>query len=298
MADKRKGVSLSLDDAVDAGLFSSGPARVKESIFAMFDYSGNSKSVAVWLITYEREGETYEQPYSLGKGWKVSADGTELIPMGGQTGLPKSCNAIKHLISPLVKKAGAPSGIFEAGDPTVLDGLDCVVVRVEQEKREGLKQSDKERSILEIHEIVSAPWDKKGGKSKSKAKDTDDDDEKPRHKDRGSKDDDDDDDDDKPAKRKSRTDDDDDDEKPAKGKSKAKPAADDDASEVDEEAIEALIEALEDGPIKADDIEDEVRGRLKGNKQAKAIAARAADPDFLEQEKGWSWNGKRVTLDK
>jgi hypothetical protein len=294
---KGKGVSLEADDAIDVGLFSSGPATIKESIFAEFDYGGNAKPTPVWLVTYERDGETYEQPYSLGKGWKIAEDGLSLIPKAGQTGLARSCNAMKYLVASLVA-AGMPKGTLASGDPSVLDGLEVVVSRVAQEKREGLDRRNdkpgKESTILVIEEIVSAPWDKGGSKKKAKPTDDDDEDEAPaKGKAKGNKSRDDDD------------EDDDDDEKP-KGKSKSKAKDDDDEDEaddagddLDEEAIEAVIEAVDEGPLrlKGDELKDALLGVLKGNKQAKAIAARACDPDFLEKEKGWSFNGKTVTLD-
>jgi len=271
---KSGNASLELEDAVDVGLFDAGPATVKESVFADYDYGGNAKAVPVWLVTYERDGEAYEQPYSLGKGWKVVDGGKGIRSKTGQPGLARSCNAIKYLLDPL-RKAGMPKGAF-GSDPTVLEGMECVLDRVPQEKRKGLQSGsdDKERSILIVEEIVSAPWDKGGSRrratapaststAKGKAKPADDDD-------------------------------DEDDEKPAKGK--GKPAAEAD-TDLDEEAVEALIEALDQGPLKVDDIAAAVRKATKGNPQSKAIAARCEEDDFLEQEKGWTFNAKKGAVE-
>lgn len=317
---KPKGrVSLDDDDAMDTGLFSSGPARIKESIFTDYDYGGNAKAVAVWLITFERDGENdYEQPYSLGKGWKVK-DG-ELIPTMGQTGLPKSCNAMRHLVKPLkaaLKDADMLDDFdFKDGDPDAIVGLDVVLRRVEQEKRAfgagggsrrgGDGKDEKERSILEIEEVTGKSDGKKTSKKAKPSRDADD--EKPRSKKRGDDDDDDDapkkkrkasdddDDEDEAPKKKSRRDDDDDDEKPKRG-GKGKPADDDDADEetIKEEGIETLIEVLQDGPVEFDDLEGLVKKEVKGHKHAKEIVEWCVDTDNLELEKGWTYAKDKKT---
>lgn len=318
---KPKGrVSLDDDDAMDTGLFSSGPARIKESIFTDYDYGGNAKAVAVWLITFERDGENdYEQPYSLGKGWKVK-DG-ELIPTMGQTGLPKSCNAMRHLVKPLkaaLKDADMLDDFdFKDGDPDAIVGLDVVLRRVEQEKRAfgagggsrrgGDGKDEKERSILEIEEVTGKSDGKKksAGASKKKSRDDDDEDDAPKKKKHDADDDDDDrpkkrkasddDDDDRPAKKGKGRDDDDDDEKPKRG-GKGKPA-DDDADEetIKEEGIETLIEVLQDGPVEFDDLEGLVKKEVKGHKHAKEIVEWCTDTDNLELEKGWTYAKDKKT---
>lgn len=335
---KGKGVSLDDDDAIDVGLFSSGPATIKESIFCDYDYGGNTKPVPVWLLTFSRDGEEdYEQPYSLGKGWKISADGLELIPKNGQTGLPKTCNAIKYLVKPLkkaLKDADIDAAVIAEGDPSALDGLECVVARIDQEKREGLKQpkgkEDKERSILVIEEVTSAPWDdsssgkKKKSKAKSKAKADEDDD---------GGDDDADEEDDRPARKskvksKSKSDDDEDEDSDAgdqdddedetlhargKGKAKSKSRgrqsaeedddtedgeADDDDFDPSEDGIEAILEALgKTSPIRVRDLEKAIRKEVKGHDHADDLVEWATDAKNLKKEKGWSYDGKTVELD-
>lgn len=297
---KGKGVSLELEDAIEVGLFDAGPATIKESIFADYDYGGNSKPVPVWLITFERDGEEYEQPYSLGKGWRVVNNGKGLTSRVGLTGLPKSCNAIKYLLTSL-REAGMPKGTF-GGDPTILEGAEVVVDRVAQEKRKGLNsgKDDKERSILVITEIESAPWEKGGkkkagsGSAKPKGRRDEDDEEEEEEEEE------------KPTKGKGRSkpardddEDEDQDEKPKGRSGEGKAGKDEDEADLDEEAVEALIEALDGGPLKVDDIADAVRKAAKGNPQSKAIAARCEEDDFLEQEKGWTFNAKKgtVTLD-
>lgn len=315
------GVSLDDDDAIDVGLFSSGPATVRESIFVGdYDYGGHAKPSAVWLLTFSRDGEEdYEQPYSLGKGWGVSKDGKSLVAKQGQTGLPKSCNAMRHLVKPL-KKALKDSDVevdLTSGDPSVLDGLDVVLRRVAQEVREGLPQKKgetKERSILEIEEVTgqSEPGAKKKAKKKAKPADDDEEDAEP-------EDDQDEDEEAEDEEADSDSDDEDEDEgsargkkKPAaKAKAKAKKSLDDDDEEDEsdddddadadsddddydaaEDGAEAIIDLVADGPIKLAELEKKLTRSLKGNKHAEAIIEWATNVKNLKRQKGWTFDGK------
>lgn len=303
-----EGVSLEQEDAT-SGLFGPGPATIKESIFAPFNYGGTSKNVPVWLIVYERDGDTYEQPYSVGDGWKISADGESLIPRGGQKGLSDSCNAMKYLIAGLraaEKRQKLPK--FPIGNnPRRLEGMEVILARVAQEKREGLdddREDDrgrgkkKERSILVIDEIVSVPEGEGDAKPKaSKRKAARDEDEEETEK--------------TSAKRTSRksapVDDDDEDEAPAKGKGKsagkgkAEPEATDDDA-IREQGVEALIEVLEKAgrAVDVDALEGKLAKVLKGNDDADPIIELVITPDFLAEEMGWSFDKRKqlVELDK
>lgn len=347
-------VSLDDEDAIESGLFASGPAVVKESIFAMYDYGGNARPTPVWLLTYGRDGEEdYEQPYSLGKGWKVIADGKKIKALAGQTGLPKSCNAIRHLVSPL-KKALAKTDFeidLASGDPSVLDGLEVMVRRVDQEVRDikGSKakkrDDDQPRTILEIEKVVGTDGDTTASTVKKKKKNKrEDEDEDDQDQDDDSETDDDDEEDETPArgkKKKLAADDDDEDsededesedddegsdeedeeedEKPTRGKSakgKKKPAASDDEDEDDDEesesdddededdaaptedAVEALVDLVAEGPVKLSVLEKKLTAALKGNKQAKKIIAVATDVKFLRKQKGWAFDGKVIDAEE
>lgn len=316
-AKGKKRISLDDDDAT-SGLFGSGPATIKESLFADYDYGGNAKPTPVWLIVYERDGEEYEQPYSVGKGWKVSKDGLTLEPKAAQNGLPESCNAIVYLVKPLkkaLKKAGIEVGDnLSSGDPSVLDGMEVVLERVDQEERviKGQKARDPEkgpRSILTITEVESAPWEKGSKKRKpvadddeeapkskrrTAAADDDDEDEAPaaKSKRKPAADDDDEDDDEKPAKGKKKPaadDDDDEDEAPAKGKGKAK------SDPIAEAGIEAIIEVASE-PVAYNDLEKLLKKELKGNDDAAEIIEWCMDTDNLEKELGWTWNAKKEII--
>lgn len=317
------GVSLDDEDSIDVGLFSSGPAVVKESIFVGdYDYGGHAKPTVVWLLTFGRGGdEDYEQPYSVGKGWKVSADGKTLIAKAGQTGLPKSCNAMRHLVKPL--KAACVEADIEidlaSGDPSVLDGLEVVLRRVDQEVRDMKggkkpKEGDLPKTILEIEEVTGTDGDTSAGKKKKKAKpakeDEDDEEEEASEEE----------DEDESTSDDSDDDEDEEDEKPARGKKKPaakagkkKPADDEDDEEEEdsddeteededeaptEDAVEALIDVVAAGPVKLANLEAKLAKALKGNKQAAAIIELATSTAFLKKTKGWTFDGKVVDADE
>jgi hypothetical protein len=84
-------------------------------------------------------------------------------------------------------------------------------------------------------------------------------------------------------------------------KAKGKPAeADDDEDDLQEAAVEALIDALDDGPLKQRNVEDAILAVTKKNPLSKKIAALVESDDFLELEKGWTYDSKKgtITLDK
>lgn len=281
---KGQGVSWLKKDAQQVGLFQGGQCELS-FIFGMYDYRARGKHPALIVSLKDENGEVHEEPYGVGKGWAVSPDGTELIPRQGQTGLPVSCDTIKYLVGPLEQAVEAFGAELPAStDITALDGIVALVERkpveardFKDDRRQSKEEAEKaaSKTKLVITEIVSLPWDEDKASAKGKGK----------------------------AKAKAQVEDDDDEEEevaaPAKGK-KAKAAKADDEGEVDAEAMEHLIELLEDedGPIAVDGLEAALLTALKGNPARKAIAARAADVDFLDLQDGWKFNKKKgvVTL--
>ena len=266
--------SLDDDDAIDVGLFASGPAHVEESIFTEYDYGGNvtRNPPIVWLLTLSRgEGknkEQYEQPYTIGKGWKLDKKTGEI---SGQPGLPKTCNAIIYLIKPLKKalaKAGIDASPLADGDARVLEGMDVEVERIEQIERNiqgkgrDRDRADREdrgpKTILIVSEVVSAPWEK-GGKSRPRAKE---------------------------------------DERPPRRGREPEPEPEPDNGNGDtltDDAIEALVAVVEKGKVKiGEPLEEALEKYLKGVKGAGDIIDLATSEKFLKSEKGWSYNGKVV----
>lgn len=301
-----KGSSVSLspkDFSIGGGLFGAGPATAKEHRWGIFDYNGKAKPQTALLVTFERDGEEHIEAMTVGQGWKPSSDGTQLIPKAGQKSLNSSCKAAQYL-SALADDGGMPDDFLDGGDITLLDGIEGTLVRKPLEMSgDRLGKKGEPPTVLIFEGVESAPWQKdlrnavKSAKKKAVAEDDDDD----------SDGDGDDDDDEKPAKKKGSTkkaaaaDDDDDDEDAAPAKSKGKKAAaasdDDDDEALLETGIEALIAALEDGPVRLKDVEGAVLNQLKKHKQRQEIAELMANPKTLKQEKGWSFDGKKVTLD-
>lgn len=297
MAVKKKssgGVSLEPDDqVVGGGLFGPGPAVAEEHRWGMFDYNGKRKAVPALLVKFTRDAEEQIESYTCGNGWKPSADGLELIPKAGQTGLNGNCKAALYLAA-LKDECGMPKGTI-GSDISVLDGISGELTRKALEKVEG---SDKAGSILVFTELDVAPWIKGSGKKKKASKPTDDDDDA--ETDDEDDEEEEDEDDAPPAKKKGAA---------AKGKKKivvneaddeeeedADADEDEDDEDLTEEAGEALLAALEDGPLKATAVEGAVKAQLKGHKQQKAIAAFAANPKFWATEAGWSYDSKKKTL--
>jgi hypothetical protein len=284
--EEAKGVSLLSSDATEGGLYQGGKATLTFEFVERFEYKrkvGKSTVATVLLTTFEDEnGEKHEEPYGVGQSaWGVSKDGGRLIPKAGQTGLGSTTDTMKYMLKPLEQglkdaKIELPEDYVNMGDVTSLNGLVAVVRRVPVDRDGQIGAAPKKdaqgRSFtptkLVIQTVESAPWDaastKKAGGSKSKARQTEEEEEE------------------KPA---------------ARGKAK-KPADDDD---VKEEAIEAIVTALEDADenqIKSSKLEGILAKQLKGNKALDAIIEWATNDDNLELEKGWLFDGKLLTLDK
>jgi len=258
---QERGVSLRPDDQIVVGLFSSGPATIKDALFATYDYGGKMKPVPVLLVTYSRDGEEdYEQPYSVGSGgWRPSDDGARLLPKAGQTGLPTTCNASLFFNS--LRDTGFPMDRLD-DEVGVLAGLDLEVIRVPQPKREGLEDSKggREKTILLVRKILRLPWEKssrRGAKAEPPAAPE--------------------------AKR-------------AAKQPPLPPEEERDTLEAD--ATAGLLKALEEagGTLKVRTVEEKVFATLRGNPDRKAIAAHASAKEFLEREDGWTFDGKVVEL--
>lgn len=292
-------VSLDDEDAIDGGtLFGSGEAEIIGSSFEPFDYGGNMRKPAiVWLITYQRgegkEKETYDQPYGIGNGWDLSKSGA-LVPLNGQTGLSKSCNAMRHLVKPL-KKVLAEADIEPPTlrDPHVLEGLRGEVERVDQEdrniqekgRRPGRGQSEQKRSdgpktILEISAVEFAPWVEESGNGKGPKKSL------KEHTTRDAKADADD--DEEPAPRRGR----------AGRAAEPEPEPADDDKSLEEEAVEALVEAVSSGKCKVGEpLEIRLEKVLGKRKDAPDIIDLATSPKFLKKENGWVLSKDGKTID-
>lgn len=290
--DDEEGVSLKTADGIESsGRFGPGPATINTARFADFTYtpkegSGKKKVTApVLLVTYERDGVEEKVPYSVGSGWRVSKNGLKLIPRNGQEGLPTNCNAFYFLES--LEEAGMPKTFLDT--PDQLDGFEVVLMAKPMNRDFGDRGKDAPKSnstLLVVEEITGgAPFVKGSSKKKASKKDDDEDEDEPVTK----------------KKKKAAADDEDDEEDTPKGKKGASAKGkkdDEDDDDLDENAIEALIDLLADGPMKVDELEGAARTALKGNPQRLAIAARLTEDNFLELEKGWTFNAKKQSVEK
>jgi hypothetical protein len=326
----------SKDAVVGGGTFGPGRATIVTARFSRFDYrkkNGTRPNLqTVLLVIYNRDDEEERVPYGVGKGWTPGPKGESLVGRNkSSAGLSDNCNAMIFLKS--FEDVGMPGDWLSS--PKQLDGLDVDLIAKPVERdfadsdqgRGGVKKS----AVLTIGEVFDPPWEATGkGKAKKKpvARDEDEDTDDTR-------DEDEDDEDERPAKGKGKgkgkiapPDDDDDDDAPApkpaargaahstsrgngsdstrakdrdadRERASKRQAKDEDTDSLDEETVEAVIEALADGPLKIDALETKIRTLLKGNPQRIAIAARATEEDLLALERGWSFNQRKglVALD-
>lgn len=292
------GVSLEVEDATRGIGIGPGPAKIVKAQYEMYKYASGNRYPAC-MVTFERGGEDLPpEPYTVGQGWTVSSDGQSLIPKAAQTGLPDNCKFMMLLKS--LRECEMPKGAVK--HPEDLVGTEGTLILQEmgeiqdRKGRDGDKGSKDRKtskpSVMVFEEVTAAPWMEEEAPTKGKKK--------------------------KPAVIEDDTEEEDEEDEDEEsedennavtaklaaknGKAPHKVVAKDDDDEdvdadesgdevesnpLDDPAGEALIEALEAGPLKTTKIEGAVAAQVKGHKQAKNIAARAADPEFYKQQLGW-----------
>jgi hypothetical protein len=313
---------LSKDAEIGTGLFSDGPAVIEEAVFTKYDYGGTVRGgTVVLLVKYARgEGredkETYEQPYSTGKGWDLDKKG-DLTHVNGKDGkFQDSCNMMRHFIHPFEKALkSANIALPDAGinEPAVFEGMQVVLERVPQKvwndpkrpvrpPREGEDVADDRgpKTILQIREVVSVPWSAPADVVKKA---------KPNGRVQAPE----------PAPVEEEEEDEDDTavmvararattaarKAAAKGAGPAPavaPAAQpggegDGQGDLTEEATEAIIALVEDGPIPVAKLEVLLEKSLGQHPQAPAIIDLATSARFLRREMGWTLSKDGKTLD-
>jgi len=170
---KTKGVSLNPDDAIEGGgLLDNVDVTWEECRFEMFDYNGTAPETPALRITMEVEGqdEKVNQYWSAGspQEWEPNEDGTMLNAIGSAKGVSKSSKFISLMKS--VADAGFPKEKI-ADNISVLDGLQCHMVRVKAPARPGLVKAPRadgrvfEETILVVDSISKMPAGIKGGKA-------------------------------------------------------------------------------------------------------------------------------------
>ena len=171
---KKSGVSLNPDDFVEGGgLLDNVDVTWKECRFKMFDYNGTAPETPALRITMEVEGQEEEeqnQYWSAGspQEWEPNEDGTALNAIGSARGVSKSSKFSSLMKS--VLDAGFPKDKI-GNDISVLDGLQCHMVRVKAPARPGLVKAPRadgrvyEETILVVDSISKMPAGIKGGKA-------------------------------------------------------------------------------------------------------------------------------------
>lgn len=173
-----KKASLRPDDyAEGGGLLDNEDVVWEEVRFTMWDYGGRGPTTPALCVkmTVVDSGDEVEQYYSAGKAqdWEPSDDGTELVSVGKASGINRNSN-VAILINSMIE-AGFPADKI-GDDCSVMDGLECHMVRQDAPERKGLVNTPREDgrdykpTILVVDEISKLPWDKKGKKAGGKKK--------------------------------------------------------------------------------------------------------------------------------
>jgi len=166
-------VSLRPEDMVSGGFLADLDVIIRKARFEETTYGGKADATCALIVGYERpdDDEIREQIYSVGPLTKYTpnADGTRLIPQGGQKGINKTCNAALFLTS--LWNAGWPQqGDKSIGlDVSILEGAHVHVDEVAPPAR-NFKDGEKRdaKNIVVVTKINHFPWDapKDGGKAK------------------------------------------------------------------------------------------------------------------------------------
>lgn len=173
-----KKASLRPDDyAEGGGLLDNEDVVWDEVRFVIWDYDGRGPSTPALKVsmTVTDSGDSVDQYYSAGKlqDWEPSEDGTELVSVGKASGINRNSN-VAILINSMIE-AGFPADKI-GDDCSVMDGLECHMVRQDAPERKGLVSTPREDgksykpTVLVVDSITKLPWDKKGkGGGKKKA---------------------------------------------------------------------------------------------------------------------------------
>lgn len=237
MATKKSGFSLAVSAQVATSTlgFGSGRAKVVKAKWGVVKYSGAAagRKATALILTLARGGEKLPENYTLGKGFKPSEDGKQLVPTDNQAGLnPTSKCGL--LFSSLAKSAQMPDSFDLDTDIGVLVGLDIDFVKKPMEKGEGMTGNPTVLVMDPEGEVYSAPWKFKKGAGKKKDEDADDDDEEASSKKADADDEDDEDEDEAPKKKKRKPDPDEDEDEDEPAPKKKKRVVEDEDEDEDE----------------------------------------------------------------
>jgi hypothetical protein len=144
----------------------------KECRFDIFDYTKKDGTVVARSttarITYvDDDGAEFIQHYSVAQPERFtpSADGKQLVAVGGAQALSKSSNY--YILMNALINAGFPENKL-GEDISILDGLYTYNIGLPEPKRSGLVreavEGAREKVLSVPSQILKLPWEKKGGK--------------------------------------------------------------------------------------------------------------------------------------
>jgi hypothetical protein len=270
-------ISWDPEEAESGGFLDGVSGTIESAECVLFDYAGKIEPVPAikLVVTPDGADESVDQHITAGRSERLvpSKDGQRFIPAKGSKahGLSRRSNAFLFISS--LREAGFPISKLVSEGIGVLEGLYATFVRVPAPKMSNVAddEGDRERTVLNVSEILALPWEK-GKKKAAKAKADEDEDEDTQDEDddedEGTEDDDDDTEDDN-------TDDEDDDEG-------------DSDSELDEELDAAVMSLLKSSKyakgIKVDELPTLVFQVVKKSPNKKALVERIQDDDYLSDE--------------
>lgn len=133
---------------------------IKEASIVYYDYQGKApQTVATRLVLVTDQGETLSpQYYSIGDPTKFmpSADGSQVMLLGGSSGINKSCN--HGILMKGCQDAGFPKDQLGTGNIKVLEGLYAYWDGVTPPTRTGLAtqpgQQQRRENIVSVPTII------------------------------------------------------------------------------------------------------------------------------------------------
>lgn len=171
------GISLNPENFPEGGgLLDDADVTVESASFVMYDYGGKSpvEVPALKLVLVAGAEDKHDSYWSCGSkdDWQPENGGKGLKPIGKATSITLSSNCgvfLRELVA-----AGFPTDKLDAGDITILEGMECHVQRIPAPKRAGLKSSssDRDPTVLVVKGINKLPWEKGGRKGKAEGKGT------------------------------------------------------------------------------------------------------------------------------
>jgi hypothetical protein len=160
------------DEFVVGGLLDDAAVRVNTARWVQWDYKGKSPkpAFALCINATDTEGKVYDEYLSCGdlRFFVPSSDGRKAVQVGSQQKLNANTNAVAFLMSIMNAdtRGQLAAKLKTSDDISVLDGLQCHVVRKAQPKRSGTNfiaapgmeaQQQADKQYLSVEKILAYP---------------------------------------------------------------------------------------------------------------------------------------------